>query len=65
MYINHSFIRDNLLHEISSSKAMTAFAWVLKKHTFTSYSLYMAGEAVVGVARVGLLLPDAVLLEHA
>jgi hypothetical protein len=37
------FIKDNLLLELTSNKAKSAFAWLLKKHTFMSYSLYMAG----------------------
>lgn len=38
------FIKNNLLLELTSNKAMAAFAWLLKKHSFMSYSLYMAGE---------------------
>jgi hypothetical protein len=37
------FIKNNLLLELTSNKAKSAFAWLLKKHTFMSYSLYMAG----------------------
>jgi predicted ATPase len=37
------FIKNNLLLELTSSKAMSAFAWLLKRHSFMSYSLYMAG----------------------
>lgn len=39
----HRFIKNNLLLELTSSKAMSAFAWLLKRHSFMSYSLYMAG----------------------
>jgi hypothetical protein len=37
------FIKNNLLLELTSNKAMSAFAWLLKRHSFMSYSLYMAG----------------------
>jgi phosphatidate cytidylyltransferase len=45
----HRFIRDNLLTEISASKAMAAFGWLLKRHTLISYSLYMAGACAYRV----------------
>lgn len=38
------FIKNNLLLELTSSKAMSAFAWLLKRHSFMSYALYMAGR---------------------
>lgn len=38
------FIKNNLLLELTSSKAMSAFAWLLKRHSFMSYALYMAGQ---------------------
>lgn len=37
------FIKNNLLVELTSSKYSAVFAWVLKRHTLMSYSLYMAG----------------------
>jgi hypothetical protein len=37
------FIKNNLLLELTSNKAMSAFAWLLKRHSFISFSLYMAG----------------------
>lgn len=42
-YLYLRFIKNNLLLELTSSKAMSAFAWLLKRHSFMSYSLYMAG----------------------
>lgn len=42
-YLYFRFIKNNLLLELTSSKAMSAFAWLLKRHSFMSYALYMAG----------------------
>jgi hypothetical protein len=38
------FIKNNLLVELTTSKYASAFAWLLRRHTFMAYSLYMAGR---------------------
>eukprot|EP00775_Hariotina_reticulata_P004661 gene4661-4914_t len=42
-YLYLRFIKNNLLVELTANKYMAAFAWLLKRHTIISYSLYMAG----------------------
>eukprot|EP00878_Enallax_costatus_P024221 GHUV01025830.1.p1 GENE.GHUV01025830.1~~GHUV01025830.1.p1 ORF type:complete len:396 (+),score=55.14 GHUV01025830.1:260-1447(+) len=42
-YLYLRFIKNNLLVELTSSKYSAVFAWMLKRHTLISYSLYMAG----------------------
>eukprot|EP00879_Flechtneria_rotunda_P011161 GHRR01011659.1.p1 GENE.GHRR01011659.1~~GHRR01011659.1.p1 ORF type:complete len:439 (+),score=91.96 GHRR01011659.1:139-1455(+) len=42
-YLYLRFIKNNLLVELTSSKYMSALTWLLRRHTITSYSLYMAG----------------------
>lgn len=44
-YLHRSFVQKNLLVEITSNARLArVFGWLLKRHTFASYSLYTAGD---------------------